>query len=150
MKIKNADLLYPEEVHKIIGCAMKVYNTLGVGFLESVYHEALLIELENQGIECVSEKRVSVYYQGQLLSSYYQPDIICYDKIILELKSEGNGLTDADEAQLINYLKATGIFLGVLINFGKSRTLEWKRLIFTNDVYFRKNNIPNEDTVMRY
>ena len=135
------DFYYKEEVYDIIKCAFTVYNTLGFGFLEAVYQEALEIEFRKNGIEYVSQKPLTIYYQGEELSKKYFADIVVDDKIIIELKAISS-LTQADSSQLINYLKATGIKLGLLINFGNRRKLEWERRVFTDSRYQKKENIP--------
>ena len=103
---------------KVLGCAFEVYNTLGNGFLEKIYEEALLIELESNNIKAESQKEIKIYYKSELVGEYYA-DIVVEDKIILELKSCVN-INDAHIAQLINYLTATGIKVGYILNFGKS------------------------------
>ena len=135
------DLYYKEEVYDIIKCAFNVYNTLGFGFLEAVYQEALEIEFRKNGIEYESQKPLTIYYQGEELSKKYFADIVVGDNIIIELKAISS-LTQADSSQLINYMKATGIKLGLLINFGNRRKLEWERRVFTNSTYQKKGNIP--------
>jgi len=112
---------------KIIECAYKVHNTLGFGFLEAIYQNALVIELMNSGLQAEKEKKIQVHYQKQLVGDY-MADIIVESKVILELKSVKE-LHPAHSAQLVNYLKATGIEVGLLINFGES--VEVKRKIFT-------------------
>ena len=112
---------------KIIECAYKVHNTLGFGFLETVYQNALLIELLKAGLQAEKEKKIQVHYDNQLVGDYIS-DIIVEGKIVLELKSVKE-LHPAHEAQLINYLKATGIEIGLLINFGES--VQVKRKIYT-------------------
>ena len=139
--MEKPGILYPDEVHKIIGCAMSVYNTLGRGFLEAVYHDALEVELVSLGIPFEHKKHLNIYYKGVKLPSYYQADVVCYDKIILELKTETELLKE-DEAQLVHYLKATGIKLGLLINFGNKRKLEWQRVIYSDERYLNNENIP--------
>ena len=121
------DLLYKEESYKIIGSAMEVHKELGAGFLESVYQEALELELQKQHIPYEREKWLNIYYKGQRMKKYYTADFICYDKIIVELKALGELNPDHD-AQLLNYLKATGLKLGLLLNFG-SKSLQYKRLV---------------------
>ena len=111
---------------KIIKCAQNVHNALGFGFLEKVYHNALLLELKKFGFEVESEKSICVYYQGQLVGEYCA-DIVVDQKVILEIKAVKT-INSAHEVQLVNYLKATGIEVGLLLNFGKS--LEVKRKIF--------------------
>ena len=137
-KVDHSKLLYPDELYHILKCAMEVYNTLGSGFLETVYQDALEIEFALNGIPFEREKHIDISYKGQILPSHYIADELCYDKIILELKA-ASCLTQEHEAQLIHYLKATGINVGVLINFGKNRKLEWKRFVYTNEKYQNKN-----------
>ena len=112
---------------KIIACAYKVHNTLGFGFLEAVYQNALLIELLKTGLRAEKEKKIQVYYDSQLVGDY-MADIIVEEKVILELKSVKD-LHPAHSAQLVNYLKATGIEVGLLLNFGES--VEIKRKVFS-------------------
>ena len=112
---------------KIIACAYKIHNTLGFGFLEAVYQNALLIELLKTGLHAEKEKKIQVHYDSQLVGDY-MADIIVENKIILELKSVKD-LHPAHEAQLINYLKATGMEIGLLINFAES--VQIKRKIYT-------------------
>jgi len=111
----------------IIQCAYKVHNTLGFGFLEIIYQNALLIELLKAGLQAEKEKKIQVYYEAQLVGDY-MADIIVENKVILELKSVKD-LHPAHSAQLINYLKATGIEIGLLLNFGES--VQIKRKILT-------------------
>ena len=118
---------HKELTAKIIECAYKVHNTLGFGFLEAVYQNALLIELIKADLQAEKEKKIQVYYDTQLVGDY-MADIIVEDKVILELKSVKE-LHPAHEAQLTNYLKATGIEVGLLINFGER--VEIKRKVFT-------------------
>ncbi|MBW2610409.1 MAG: GxxExxY protein [Deltaproteobacteria bacterium] len=112
---------------KIIECAYKVHNTLGFGFLESVYQNALLIELEKNGLQAKKEVPIKVFYEEKSVGDYVA-DIIVEDKVILELKSVKE-IHPAHEAQLTNYLKATGIEVGLLINFAES--VRVKRKVFT-------------------
>ena len=139
----NKKLLYEKEVYAITGAAMAVYNNLGVGFLEAVYQEAFEIELRKRNIPFESQKSLKIYYQGQELSKTYVADLICYGEIIVELKAI-SALSKTEEAQLINYLKASGKQVGLLINYGNERKLEWKRYIFTNTTYQTKQNIPEK------
>ncbi|MDU9376454.1 hypothetical protein McpSp1_10720 [Methanocorpusculaceae archaeon Sp1] len=126
--------LFTEETHNIIGAAMEVYNILGPGFLENVYRDALVVELAARNISYEQEKLVKVYYKGAMLPSYYKADVICFEGIILELKAKKE-LTKEDEAQLINYLKATGIQVGLIFNFGNKRRLEWQRMVYSDKRY---------------
>jgi len=123
------ELLYKEEVYKIIGAAIDVHNELGNGFLESVYEEAMRVESISRGIPYRSQVRLPVYYKGQLLEKDFIADYIGFDKIIVEFKCVPR-LTSVEEAQLLNYLKATGIKVGLLVNFGSKGKLEWKRFVY--------------------
>lgn len=114
---------------KIIQAFYKVYNTLGYGFLERVYQNALCIELENMGFKAEKEKKILVYYNGNIVGEYYA-DLIIEDVIAVELKAIET-LVEENEHQLVNYLKATKIEVGLLLNFGKKPQL--KRKIFDND-----------------
>ncbi len=117
---------YAELTEKIIKAAQNVHNKLGYGFLEKVYHNAMVLELRKTGLETVSEKAITVYYDGQVVGEY-SADIVVADKVILEIKAVQT-VNTAHEAQLVNYLKATNIDVGLLLNFGKS--LDVKRKIF--------------------
>lgn len=120
-------LLYAKEAFEIIGAAMEVHRILGHGFLESVYQESLAIELKNRNVLFEREKLLKINYKGQELQQYYKTDFVCYDKIIVELKALSELNSDHD-AQVLNYLKATGLRLGLLINFGTT-SLQYKRLV---------------------
>lgn len=126
------DLLYKDEVYAIVGAAMEVYNDLGPGFLENVYQEAMEIEVEVRKIPFKPLQEIRIKYKGRLLKKFYVADLVCYDKIIVEFKAMDK-LTLREEGQLLNYLKATGIKVGVLINFGHYPSLEWKRLVLTKE-----------------
>lgn len=121
-------IIYQEEAYKIIGAAFKVYNTLGAGFLEAVYQEALEIELQRQDIPYEREKELKILYDGIELKQSYKADFVCYDKIIVELKAVTK-LDDAHRAQVYNYLHATGYKLGLLLNFGNAKELEKQRIV---------------------
>jgi GxxExxY protein len=122
-----SDILYKEESYKIVGACMKVHRTLGAGFLEAVYQIALEKELTSQNISFSSQVKLPVFYEGESLGKYYVADFICYDKIVVEIKS-ATFISDPQEKQLINYLKATGKELGILVNFG-AKSLQYKRVI---------------------
>lgn len=124
-----ADLLYKEEVFAIIGAAMEVHRYLGRGFSESVQQEACAIELDERKIPFQQQVHLNVRYKDRQLTKFFIADFVCYGKIIVEIKS-ATQLTSADEAQLINYLRATGMKLGLLINFGSVSRLEWRRIVF--------------------
>ena len=111
---------------KIIGCAYKVYNELGAGFIEKVYENALMIELKNEGLAARQQYPVKVYYKGNLIGDYVA-DIVVEDRVIVELKAVSQ-LTKAHEVQLVNYLKATRLEVGLLINFGDQISIKRKVL----------------------
>ena len=121
-------IVYKDESYKIIGACFNVYNTLGSGFLEQVYQECLEIELEKLGIPFVAQKEIEIKYGDIILKSKYKPGLICYGKIIVELKAVKN-ICDEHKAQLFNYLKATDYKLGFLVNFGAYPSLEYKRIV---------------------
>ena len=121
-------MLHAELTNKIISSFFKVYNTLGYGFLEKVYENALVVELKRAGLNVLQQQNIKVYYENQVVGNYFA-DIIA-DQVILEIKS-AEGLREENKAQLINYLKATDKEVGLLLNF--VRTPEFKRVIFTND-----------------
>ncbi|RZS96710.1 GxxExxY protein [Cecembia calidifontis] len=120
-------IYYKNESFQIVGAAMEVHKELGHGFLEKVYHEALEIELLNRNIEFVKEQKLPIYYKENKLPIVYSADFVCFDKIILEIKAISE-LSPEHTAQVINYLKATKMKLGILINFG-SNSLEFKRIV---------------------
>jgi GxxExxY protein len=122
-----ADLLYKSEVFDIQGAVFEVYRNLGAGFLENVYQEALEIELESRNIPFVSQSELKIRYKDEILKQSYRADIVCFDKIILELKAV-KALLPEHEAQLQNYLRATGMRLGLLVNFGHMPKVEIKRI----------------------
>ena len=117
---------HKELTEKIIGCAYRVYNKMGFGFLESVYEKCLLIELRNTGLRAVSQEPITVHYDEEVVGEFVA-DIMVEDEIILELKSDRR-IVKAHEVQLVNYLTATGKDVGLIINFGENR-VEVKRKI---------------------
>ena len=121
------ELIFKEEVYQIIGAAMEVHKILGPGFLEAVYQEALEIEFDLRGISYHSQPQISLEFKGRQLKTYYVPDFLCFDKIIVEIKAMKK-CGEREEAQIINANKAAGKRLGVLINFGEL-SLYWKRYI---------------------
>ncbi|MEA4936079.1 MAG: GxxExxY protein [Paludibacter sp.] len=122
-------MIREELTDRIIGAFYKVYNELGFGFLENVYQNALYLELMNQGFAVEAQKPIDVYYQNRVVGKY-KADLIVNEEIILELKAV-DYLVKEHELQLINYLKATQIEIGLLLNFGAKP--EIRRKIFTND-----------------
>lgn len=125
--LNQLDLIFKDECYKIIGCAMEVHRELGAGFLEAVYQEALAFEFDNQGIHYQLQEVIDIYYKETLLNKKYVSDFICYNEIIVELKTVDK-LKSEHYAQVLNYLKATKCKLGILINFGSS-SLEYKRIV---------------------
>ena len=122
------ELILKDEVYQIIGGAMDVYYTLGRGFLEPVYQHALEIELARRNIPFEAQKLLRIEYKGQQLRKKYKADFVCFGQIIIEIKA-CDRLSGVDEGQLINYLKATRLRVGLLINFCSQRKLEWKRYV---------------------
>lgn len=118
--------MYEQEGYNLIAAAIEVYNTIGSGFLEEVYLECLEMELKQRNIPFLSQPLLSIYYKDRKLQKYYKPDLFVYDGIVVELKAV-KGLTEIEEAQLLNYLKATNKTVGYLINYGNKNKLEWKR-----------------------
>jgi GxxExxY protein len=126
--VEEKPYLYKDLTSSIISCFYKVYNELGYGFLEKVYENALKIELESKGLFVEKQKPIAVYYNEYLVGEYFA-DLIVENKVILELKA-AESLCEENEFQLINYLKATNIEVGLLLNFGKKPQIS--RKIFTN------------------
>ena len=127
--VSSADDKRDPQTYAIIGAAMEVHTVLGCGFLEPVYQEALAREFLLRGIPFRREIELPISYKGELLAVKYKPDLICYEQIIVELKALDN-IGGREKAQVINYLKATGLERGLLLNFGTTR-LEYERLILT-------------------
>jgi GxxExxY protein len=123
-----AELVLEDEVYEIIGAAMEVYWQLGRGFLEPIYQEAFEIELGRRRLPFEAHRELTICYKGQPLEKKYIPDLICFEQIIVELKA-CERLTCIDEGQLLNYLKMTGMHVGLLVNFGSRPKLEWKRYV---------------------
>lgn len=119
-------ILYRELSYKIVGLAMQVHTELGYGFLEKVYENALMISLKENGINAEQQIPIKVYFHGQIVGEYIA-DVLVENCIILELKSQIN-INDIHKSQTLNYLKATGLKLGLLLNLGK-RKLESERLV---------------------
>lgn len=119
-------MLYEDLTEKIIKAAMNVHNALGFGFMEKVYENSLMIELELCGLKAIQQHAIKVFYKGKVVGDYIA-DIIVEDKIIIELKSIEN-LNKIHEVQLVNYLKAVNMEVGMLLNFGKEK-LEFKRKV---------------------
>ena len=125
----ESDLLYSELTRNIIGAAIEVHKILGAGFVESVYEEAFATELDLRKIPYERQKTIDVFYKNRLAKQFIC-DFLVYDKMIIELKAIRK-ITEIEQMQALNYLKATGLKLGLVFNFGSS-SLEYKRLINTN------------------
>jgi GxxExxY protein len=122
------ELLFKDESYAIIGACFEVYKEKGNGFVEPVYQECLELELTAQKIQFTAQGALRLTYKGTELKQRYIPDFLCYDKIILEIKAVKQ-LTDEHRAQVLNYLKATGLRLGLLVNFGHYPKVEYERII---------------------
>ncbi len=123
-----AEIVFRDESFAIIGACFEVYNEMGCGFLEAVYQECLECEFATRSISCSPQTELLLNYKGQPLKKKYQPDFICYDKIIVEMKAVKE-VADEHRAQVHNYLKATGFKLGLLINFGHYPKLQSERIV---------------------
>lgn len=121
---------------KILKAYYNVYNSLGFGFLEKVYERALLVELQEVGLNSEPQKQINVYYKNKLVGNYFA-DIVVEEKVIIELKAN-EFLSSCHSSQLYNYLKSTEIEVGLILNFGEKP--EFKRIVFTNE---RKVNLKN-------
>jgi len=122
-------MIYEKELSdKIIGCAFEVYNTLGNCYLEKVYENAMMVELSSHKIDAINQASLTVYYKDEIVGNYYA-DILVQDKIILELKVTSH-LENIHKAQLLNYLQASKIKVGYLLNFGHLERLEFQRLVY--------------------
>jgi len=117
-----------EQTYEVIGAAMEVHKTLGHGFLEAVYQDAMALELKSRAVPFQREVKFPVLYKGEKLASFYKADFVCFNQVIVELKAL-MALSGIEESQVINYLKVSGLRKGLLINFGSPR-LEYKRLVF--------------------
>ena len=121
-----SEVLFRDEVFAIIGAAMEVHSKLGTGFLEAVYQEALEYEMRLRSIPYKAQQAIAIKYKDHLLQKSYVCDLLCFDEVLVELKAISK-LTSVEEAQLLNYLRATGKAVGLLVNFGSTGKLEWKR-----------------------
>jgi GxxExxY protein len=117
----------PQESYAIMGACFDVYTEKGCGFLEAVYQECLETELQLRGIPFTAQHELRLFYKGKPLKTKYKADLLCHEKIIVEIKAVEQ-LVPEHEAQLLNYLHASGLRLGILVNFGHHPKLEWKRL----------------------
>lgn len=122
------EVLYADEADRIMGACFEVYREKGCGFLEAVFQECLEMEFGDQGVPFITHPMLALAYKGRPLRQTYSPDLICFGKIIVELKAV-SALTDEHRAQVHNYLRATGHRLGLLVNFGHFPKVEWERTI---------------------
>lgn len=122
------ELLLKDEVYRIVGAAMAVHNELKHGFAESVYQEAMELELGWRDIPFNRQVPLQIAYKGIQLKKEFVADLVCFGQVIVELKAQRR-IEGYEEAQLINYLRATGIRVGILINFGSPGELEWQRYV---------------------
>jgi GxxExxY protein len=127
-KINIETILFKDESYSIQGAIFEVYRTIGPGFLESVYQECLRMEFKFRNISFLSQPDVQIVYKGEILPLTFKPDFVCYDKIIIELKAV-NTLIDEHRAQVHNYLKASQMKLGVLVNFCHSPRVQIERIL---------------------
>ncbi len=124
------EIIYKEESYKIMGACFEVYNEKGFGFHEAVYQECMELELGFQSIPFQPQQELGLDYKGHPLKQKYIPDILCFGTIVVEFKAV-SALTDEHRGQVLNYLRATGMKLGLLINFGNPKKLEWERIVLT-------------------
>ncbi len=125
---RQVEIFFKEEVYQVIGAAIEVHRELGNGFLEAVYHEALELELTSRNIPFKSQVPLKIKYKDTVLRKEYVADLICFNSVVVEIKALGQ-LGGGEESQIINYLKATGLKVGLLVNFGSVGKLEWKKFV---------------------
>ncbi len=130
------EFLYKDETYRIIGACFEVYNQKGCGFLEPVYQECLEIELSLQEIPFEAKKPLTLQYKKRKLKKTYEPGFVCFGNIIVEIKAVSS-LIDDHRAQLLNYLNATGMKVGLLVNFGHHPKLQYERMVHTQKNHLR-------------
>ena len=138
----SSGILFKEESYRIVGACFEVYREKGCGFVEPVYQECLEVELQLRGVQFFAQKPLALEYKGRLLRSKYVPDFICDDQIILEIKAVVE-LTDEHRAQVYNYLKGTGLRLGLLVNFGHYPKAQVERIIAESGRYDSWHRLQN-------
>ena len=129
-----SELLYKRESYEVMGACFEVYKEMGAGFVEPIYHECLEREMNLRNIPFVHHPGLALAYKGQPLKQTYEADFVTHSKIVLEIKALKR-LEDAHRAQLLNYLKATGFQLGLLVNYGRVGGLEWERIVLSEWVH---------------
>lgn len=122
------DFIHGEETRQLLGACFEVYRKKGCGFLEAVFQECLELELSARNIAFQAHPALSLEYKGRVLKQTYQPDFLCFGKVIMEIKAV-TGLADEHRAQVHNYLRATGLRVGLLVNFGHHPLVEHERII---------------------
>ncbi|MEM9399125.1 MAG: GxxExxY protein [Verrucomicrobiota bacterium] len=138
MNINKREFILKDEVYALVGAVIEFLNNLRNGFLEPVYQEALDYEFSLRGIPFVAQNPINIVYKDKQLEKNYIADFLCYDEVVIDIKALTK-LTSQEESQLLNYLKATGKLVGVLLNFGKPN-LEWKRMVSSNISVHRVNS----------
>lgn len=134
--------MFKEEGHKLMGAAFEIYNHLGYGMAEEIYQQSLEIELELRGIPFLSKQQLSVFYKERMLKTLYEPDLLIYQGIVVELKAVTEILSE-HEAQLFNYMRVSRQLVGYLLNFGHKGDLQWKRFVL-NDLYLPRLDLHSE------
>ena len=124
--MSNSELVFKEEVHQIVGCAMEVLNTLGHGMLEKPYENSLVVEFQLQSIDYQQQKLFPVLYKNIKVGEYI-PDLICFEQVVVDTKTI-EGIGDHEIGQMLNYLRITGLRVGLILNFKRAK-LEWKRIV---------------------
>ncbi len=124
----EVELLFRDEVYAIVGAAIEVHRELGSGYLESVYQEAFQIELDQRAIQFTAQQPLRINYKGHVLQKAFIADLICYGSVLVELKAMDR-FGGKEESQILNYLKTTGLRVGLIINFGDAGRLDWKRFV---------------------
>ena len=123
--------IFKNETYQIMGACFSVYKEKGHGFVEPVYQDCLEIELGHLDIPFDPQRNYPLHHRGVQLKHSYTPDLLCYDQVIVELKAV-KSLTDEHRAQVLNYLKVTGLQIGLLVNFGAFQKVEWERIILSH------------------
>lgn len=131
MSRKDEHLIFAEEAFRLRGAVFHVYRAMGAGFLEAVYQECLEIELAKRGIPFAARQPLELAYEGTVLKQSYVADLVCFDSILIELKA-ARAIAPEHRAQLINYLRATGMKLGFLVNFGTTPRVEIERFALSH------------------
>lgn len=134
------EIIYKEESYKLLGACFEVYKEKGCGFHEPVYQECLGIEFRMQNLPAIPKPRLELQYKGQKLDQGFEPDFVAYGKIVIELKALAH-VSEEHEAQVMNYLKATGFKLGLLANFGHHPKLEYRRIV-AHDSWSEQSSAP--------